>query len=235
MLALTLLACLPTSAAAAKDYSVKVRAKGSELVLSVSAANTPLATLARELEKEIKVPVVLSRLMHGQRTTVNFTDLPLFQGLQRLAARPTLDYAVGGGDAGPPQPIGIYLSAVNEAAPAAAASFKNAAETFLVEGHTEGAPAPPDRQPLWVSYVNGRLSLRAKKQPLGYVLAQVAERVGVPFELRRDSDDLVDLELNNQTLEQAVRSLGRGAQLYLRIDSVNTEGRPLRILSGKAK
>ena len=226
------LAPLPASD---KDWSVQLRTKGGELLLSVRAADTPLAAIARELERQLKIPVTLGRLLHSQRLTLSFTDLPFDQALRRLAPRPFVDYAVGGGDQGPPQRAGVYLQALNEAEPPLPAGFKSNAESFVVEGHTEGEAPPRDREPLWVSYVNGRLSLRAKKQPLTVVLARIAEQVGVPFEMRRDGDDLIDLELHSLSLEDAVRGLPPGARLYVRGDLRAAAARPLRITSEKAK
>ena len=218
-----------------QGWSVQVRSKGQELLLTVWAANTPLAALARELERQLKLPVTLGRSLQAQRVTAGFTDLPLDQGLLNLAPRPLVDYAVGGGEKGGRQRVGVHLQAVNEREPVLPVGFKHHAESFLVEGHTEGEAVPKDREPLWVSWAGGRLSLRAKKQPLTVVLARIAEQTGVPFEVRRDSDDLVTLELHHLDLEEAVRLLPGGARLYLRADLRGRTSRPLRIASEKAK
>jgi hypothetical protein len=192
--------------------------------------NVPLLSVAEEIQRQLKVPVRLSTLMRRQRVTVDFIDLPLDQGLQRLAPRPIVDYMVQGGLANQER-LGIYLQAANEADPPLNASFRNNSETIVVEGDTEAAVAI--REPVWVSYVGNRLSLQARNQPLSYVLAQVASKVGVPFDLRSETDEMIDIEFNNYSLEQAVRSLPPSARLYVRNDFRGPEGKPLRIVSEK--
>jgi len=104
-------------------------------------------------------------------------------------------------------------------------------ECTLIEGDTEAAPAI--REPVWVSYAGNRLSIQAHNQPLSYVLAQVASKVGVPFDLRSDTDEMIDIEFNHYTLEQAMRSLPPSARFYVRNDFRGPEGKPLRIVSQK--
>lgn len=203
---------------------------GSGISLTVHAVNAPLLSVAEEIQRQLKVPVRLSTLMRRQRVTTDFIDLPLDQGLQRLAPRPIVDYMVRGGLADQ-EHLGIYLQAANESDPPLNASFRNNSETIVVEGDTEAAPAI--REPVWVSYVGNRLSLQARNQPLSYVLAQVASKVGVPFDLRSDTDEMIDIEFNHYSLEEAVRSLPPSARLYVRKDFRGPEGKPLRIVSEK--
>jgi hypothetical protein len=203
---------------------------GSGISLTVRAANARLLSVVVELQRQLKVPVRLSPLMLRQRVTVDFIDLPLEEGLQRLVPRPIVDYVVRGGLANQER-LGIYLQAANEADPPLNSSFSNNSETIVIEGDTEGAAAI--REPVWVSYVGNRLSLQARHQPLSYVLAQVASKVGVPFDLRSDTEEMIDIEFNHYTLEQAVRSLPASARLYVRNDFRGPEGKPLRIVSEK--
>jgi hypothetical protein len=204
--------------------------RGSEISLTVHAVNAPLLSVAEEIKRQLKVPVRLSTLMRRQRVTLDFIDLPLEEGLQRLAPRPIVDYLVRGGLANRER-LGIYLQAANEADPPLNASFRNNSETIVIEGETEAAPAI--REPLWVAYDGDRLSLRAQNQPLSYVLAQMAGKVGVPFDLRSDTDEMIDIEFYNYSVEQAVRSLPASARLYLRNDFRGPEGKPLRIVLEK--
>ena len=202
----------------------------SAVSLTVRAANARLISVVAELQRQLKVPVRLSPLMLRHRVTLDFIDLPLEQGLQRLAPRPIVDYVVRGGLANPER-LGIFLQAANEVDPPLNSSFSNNSETIVVEGDTEGSAAL--REPVWVTYDGNRLSLQARHQPLSYVLAQVAREVGVPFDLRSDTDEMIDIEFNHYTLEQAVRSLPPSARLYVRNDFRGPECKPLRIVSEK--
>ena len=202
----------------------------SAVSLTVRAVNARLISVVAEIQRQLKVPVRLSPLMLRQRVTLDFIDLPLEQGLQRLAPRPIVDYVVRGGLANQER-LGIYLQAANEADPPLNSSFRNNSETIVIEGDTEGTAA--NRNPVWVTYEGNRLSLQARHQPLSYVLAQVASKIGVPFDLRSDTDEMIDIEFNHYTLEQAVRSLPSSARLYVRNDFRGPEGKPLRIVSEK--
>jgi hypothetical protein len=202
----------------------------SAVSLTVRAANARLISVAAEIQRQLKVPVRLSALMLRQRVTVDFIDLPLEQGLQRLSPRPIVDYVVRGGQ-GNQERLGIYLQAANEADPPLNSSFRNNSETIVIEGDTEATVAI--RNPVWVTYDGNRLSLQARNQPLAYVLAQVAREVGVPFDLRSDTDEMIDIEFNHYTLEQALRSLPASARLYVRKDFRGSGGKPLRIVSEK--
>jgi hypothetical protein len=147
-----------------------------------------------------------------------------------LAPRLIVDYVVRGGP-GNPERLGIYLLAANEADPELNASFPNISETLVVDGDTEASPAIGDH--VWVSYAGNRLILQAHIQHLSYVLAQVASKVGVPFDLRSDTDEMIDVEFSHYSLEQAMRSLPPSARLYVRNDFRGPEGKPLRIVSEK--
>ena len=248
LLVLTALAGLPTLAYG-QDFIVEVKIEGprqdlqskhtdqrspesgvSGISLTLHAVNARLVSVAAEIQRQLKVPVRLSPLMRRQRVTLDFVDMPLDHGLQMLAPRLIVDYVVRGGPANQER-LGIYLLAANEADPELNASFPNHSETLVIEGDTEAAPTI--REPVWVSYAGNRLSVQAHNQPLSYVLAQVASKVGVPFDLRSDTDEMIDIEFNHYTLEQAMRSLPPSARFYVRNDFRGPEGKPLRIVSQK--
>jgi hypothetical protein len=74
------------------------------------------------------------------------------------------------------------------------------------------------------------LSVRARKQPLVVVLAEIANKVDIPFEMKYESGDLVDVDFNSYTIDQAVRSLAPNIRLYMRTDLTSYENRPLRLV-----
>ena len=93
LLVLTALAGLPTLA---QDFIVEVKNEGlrqdlqsknteqsspesgvSGISLTVHAVNARLFSVAEEIQRQLKVTVRLSNLMHRQRVTVDFAALPL--------------------------------------------------------------------------------------------------------------------------------------------------------------
>src|ERR671916_1562438 len=174
--------------------------------------------------------------MQQQRVSHEFTDIPLEGAVRMLAPQPYIDYEVSGDPLAQPRPIGIYLHALNEQPPDASAVVKGESEALLIQGHTEeGTEAyekarDKDDLPLRVKVEKNALSVRARKQPLVAVLAEIASKVDIPFEMKYESADLVDVDFSSYTIDQAVRSLAPNIRLYMRTDLTSYENRPLRLV-----
>jgi antitoxin component of RelBE/YafQ-DinJ toxin-antitoxin module len=116
---------------------------------------------------------------------------------------------------------------------------KGTSEAILIEGDTEEGTGDEEAQkkrdeenPLKVSYARNNLSVRARKQPLTVVLFKIASELGIPFELRYESPEVVDVDFNNYTVEQAIRGLSPAVRLFYRTDLQTYEMQPLRIVLG---
>jgi hypothetical protein len=72
--------------------------------------------------------------------------------------------------------------------------------------------------------------VKARKQPLTAVLYEIASKVDIPFEMKYESNELVDVDFNNFTMEQAVRTLSPNIRLYQRTNLTSYEVRPLRLV-----
>ncbi|HZG54597.1 MAG TPA: hypothetical protein VEZ40_21015 [Pyrinomonadaceae bacterium] len=225
----------PAAAPAAKPlWSVKV-SKKTPISISLSSKNGSLPEIAAEIGKRLKVPVILTPLMQKQRLTQEFEALPLEGALRLLAPQVYVDYELSGDAGGQPKPIGIYLQGMNEQPPAEAAVVKGDSEAILIEGNTEdGLEATnvrdEDRSPLRVTVEKNQLSVKARKQPLTAVLYEIASKVDIPFEMKYESTELVDVDFNNFTMEQAVRTLSPNIRLYQRTNLTSYEVRPLRLV-----
>ncbi|HYG11896.1 MAG TPA: hypothetical protein VD835_18255 [Pyrinomonadaceae bacterium] len=222
------------SANAAKPlWSVKVTKK--ELVsISLTSKNGSLSEIAAEIGKRLKVPVILTPLMQKQRITQEFESLPLEGALRLLAPQVYVDYELSG-DGTQPKAIGIYLQGMNEQPPAEATVVKGDSEAILIEGNTEdGLEATnvrdDDTLPLRVTVEKNQVSVKARKQPLTAVLYEIASKVDIPFEMKYESTELVDVDFNNYTMEQAVRTLSPNIRLYQRTNLTSYEVRPLRLV-----
>jgi hypothetical protein len=226
-----------TAAAAAKKetWSVKM-SKAAPYTFTIKAKDTPLSTITGEISKLVKTPVSLSPLMAQQRVTLDFGGMNLEGTLRMLAPQPYVDYVAGGTDPDQPKPLAIYLHGMNERPPALTATVRGSSEAILIEGDTEDGVGDEEErkrreeaEPLKVSFGQNQLSVRAKKQPLTVVLYRIASEIGVPFELRYESPEVIDVEFTNYTLDQAVRSLSPHVRLYYRIDLQTFQTQPLRL------
>jgi hypothetical protein len=224
-----------TAANAAKPlWNVKVTRK-TPISISLSSKGGSLSEIAAEISTRLKVPVILTPLMQKQRLTQEFEAMPLEGALRLLAPQVYVDYEVNGDTSGQPKPVGIYLQGMNEQPPAEAAVVKGDSEAILIEGNTEeGLDATnvqdDDKTPLRVRVEKNQVSVKARKQPLTAVLYEIASKVDIPFEMKYESNELVDVDFNNFTMEQAVRLLSPNIRLYQRTNLTSYEVRPLRLV-----
>ncbi len=215
-------------------WSVKV-SKGTPQTFSVKSKEAKLSEITEELSRILKVPVKLSSIMVKQRVTVDLAGMNIEAVIRMLAPHAYIDYEIGGGQF-QPQILAIYLQALNERPPSINETVKGNSEAILIEGDTEEGTGDAETQkkreeamPLKVSYAKNQISVRANKQPLSVVLSKIASEVGIPFEMRFDDPELIDVEFNNYTLDQAVRSLSPAARYFYRTDLQTYDIQPLRI------
>ena len=218
----------------AKGFSVRM-SKGTPHTFTVKAKETPLPEITQELAKLTKAQVTLSPLVSKQKVSLDFAGLTLDAALRMLAPQAYIDYEAGGEGGDEPRPLAIYLQGANEKAPPTTAAVRGNTEAILIEGDTEeGTDSEAQRKreeedPLRVTWANNQLSVRARKQPLTVVLFKIASEVGVPFEMRYESAELVDVDIQNYTIDQALRTLSPGVRFYYRVDLQTFQVQPLRL------
>ncbi len=215
-------------------WSLKVSRKAPASI-TLSAKNGSLSEIAAEIGKRLKVPVILTPLMQKQRLTQEIEALPLEGALRLLAPQVYIDYELSGDAVATPKVIGIYLQGMNEQPPAESAVVKGDSEALLIEGNTEDGldvanDQDQEKQPLRVTVEKNQISVHARKQPLTAVLYEIASKVDIPFEMKYESTELVDVDFNNYTMEQAVRTISPNIRLYQRTNLTNYEVRPLRLV-----
>jgi hypothetical protein len=226
-------AAKPKGDASSWRLSVK---KGMPPSVTLRAKDAPLTEIAAELSRKLDAPVFLSNVMRQQRVTHEFSDIPLEGAVRILAPQPYIDYEVSGDPATQPRAIGIYLHALNEEPPDPAAVVKGESESLLIQGHTEEGTEEyqkameRDDVPLRVKVEKNALSVRARKQPLVAVLAEIAGKIDIPFEMKYESAELVDVDFSSYSIDQAVRSIAPNIRLYMRTDLTSYENRPLRLV-----
>ena len=201
-----------TGDVAAGTWRVRVKQEGT-FFLTVRAHQAPLNQIAAELSQRLKTPVVLSRVMQKQLVTLDFQDVPLESALQMMAPLPYIHYELQGHSA--PICREIFLNAYNEPVPVA--KLENKIVSFVMEGDTESTGDSKD-DPLHVSYRNQRLTVSVKKQSLTAVLDRIAMHLGVSFSMKQDSDELVDLDIKEMSLEEAILYFPPTVHLHVRKD-----------------
>jgi hypothetical protein len=216
-------------------WNLKVT-KGTPRMVTFKSKNAPLAEVAAELSKKLGAPVLLSPLMQKQRVTLDFANVPLEGAVRLLAPLPYVDYELSGAGDGQPKLMGLYLYAFNEEPPARTAVVKGNEESILIEGNTEEGTEAYEKQkekeesPLRIKFDRNQLSVHASKQPLSVILYEIASKVDIPFDMKYESSELVDVDFSNYTMEQAVRTLSPNIRLYVRTNLTNYETTPLRMM-----
>jgi hypothetical protein len=224
----------PSGSQAKGAFQLRV-SKSQPRMISLKAEQARVADIASELHRKLDVPVLLSPVMEKARITLELTATPLEGALRLIAPQPYIDYEVTGDGSQPAKIIGIYLYALNEPPPAESTLVRGDSEALLIEGNTEegtDAESAQDKQEkaLSVKIDHNQITLHAHKQPLTAVLGEIANKVDIPFEMKYDSSELVDVDLSNATMEQVVRTLSPNIRLYQRTDLQTYETRPLRIV-----
>ena len=151
--------------------------------------------------------------MAKQKVTLEFQDLPLETALQLMAPLPYVHYELQGGS--DPVCREIFLNAYNEPVPVPKIENRNI--SFVIQGDTESMGDNKD-DPLHVDYKNGRLSVSVKKQSLTAVLDRIASQMGVGFNMKQDTNETIDLDFKEMTMEGAMFYFPPSVHLHVRKD-----------------
>ena len=104
-----------------KPWRVKVIDDAGVPVFSVHAKKSLLGDVAAEIERQLKLPIILTAKAKQQLLTTDFDDVPLESALRLLSVTAVVDYVVtGGADPMAPtekKPLSVYLIAKDETPP----------------------------------------------------------------------------------------------------------------------
>lgn len=208
------------------------------LNISLKAEKVKLVDIAAELSKRLKTPVVVGSSLKQEVVSIEFSTLTLEPAMQLMAPAVYIDYEIETSGNTPPKPLGIYFWDANAGEPSITASIQSSTQSMLIEGDTEDGVEPQtvaerkkqEEQPLRIQFQDNKLSVKAKKQPLVLVLFKIGEELGVPVDIQFETEDIVDVELNKMSVEDAVRKLSPNIRLFLRADLFHAERRVLRMV-----
>jgi len=208
------------------------------LNISLKAEKARMSEVAQELSRRLKTPVLLGTERQKELLTIEFSELTLEPALQLLAPTVYIDYEINTGSTDAPKALGIYLFDTNQGEPPLTAVLNSSMQSMLVEGDTEDGVEPEteedkkkvEEQPLRISFKDGLLSVKAKKQPLQLVLLKIGEELGIPVEIQDQSVAFVDKEISKLPVEDVVRQLSPHIRLYVRADLTHADRRAVRLV-----
>lgn len=214
-------------------FTLKV-ASGPVRAVDLKANAALVAEIAAKLSKDFDIPVLLSPVMQKARISIEFEGMPLEGAVRMIAPQPYADYEISGDGSTMAKMVALYLYALNEPPPSESAVVRGDSEAILISGNTEegteGEAKDEEEASLSVKMERNQFTVHAKKQPLTAVLYEIASKVDIPFEMKYDSSEVVNVDLNNATMEQVVRTLSPNIRLYQRTDLQTYETKPLRLV-----
>jgi hypothetical protein len=236
----------PVKTEQSKQQSVKAPSKPEFLlsvktkpILSVSlkAEKVKLVDIAAEMSRRLKTPVLVGPTLQNEVISIEFSDLTLEPAMQLMAPAVYIDYEIETGSGMAPKPLGIYFWAITGEPPVSAA-VAGPNQSLLIEGDTEEGVEPQteearkrlEEQPLRIEFQNNVLSVKAKKQPLVFVLLKIGEELGIPVDIQYETKDVIDTEISKLSVEDVVRKLSPNIRLFLRADLFRSERRALRLV-----
>ena len=214
-------------------FTLKV-SNGPVRAIDLKANAAQVAEIGARLSKELEIPVLLSPVMQKAKISVDFEAMPLEGAVRLIAPQPYADYEISGDGSVMARMVALYLYAWNEPPPSESAVVRGDSEAILISGDTEEGTeraTKEEQEPaLSVKMERNHFTVKARKQPLTAVLFEIANKVDIPFEMKYDSNEIVNIDLNNATMEQVVRTLSPNVRLYQRTDLQTYETRPLRLV-----
>jgi hypothetical protein len=208
------------------------------LNISLKAEKVKLANIAAELSKRLKTPVVVGPSLQHEVVSIEFSALTLEPAMQLMAPAVYIDYEIETNGNTAPKPLGIFFYDATSVEPPITASIQSSTQSMLIEGDTEDGVEPQtdedrkklEEQPLRIQFSENKLSVKARKQPLVLVVLKIGEELGIPVDIQFETEDLVDVEINKMSVEDAVRKLSPNIKLFLRADLLHAERRALRLV-----
>jgi len=213
-----------------KKHRLRI-SKGYITAISLKADKAKMSEIAADLSKRLGTQVILGPSIKKKAITVEFYDLPLEPALGLLAPHVYIDYEIRAN--AQPTPLAIFLMDQDDPEPAKNAVVQGSSEAMMIEGNTEDtgeeSEARRDDDPLQVDLEDNNLTIKSKKQSLAVVVLTIAEVLGVPAEVKYDSDEIVDTEIKDTPFEEAIPRVSPNIRLYVRADLTRSRRTPLRL------
>src|SRR5687768_8325248 len=212
------------------EFTLQVSNEGL-IGVSLQAEKALLPRIAADLSRKLKVPVLVGRSVQTHEVTADFNDLTLEPALHLLAPQVFVDYEINPAPGVQSRIVGIYFNGLEDPEPAVGALVPSKSESILIEGHTEEeAPKVNQEEPTKIVYEPNSLTVSAKQQPLSVILYRIAHEMRIPFELKWDTNELVDVNIDKLPLEEAMPRLSPNVRLFVRANLQKFERQPFRMV-----
>lgn len=187
--------------------------RDAELSITLTADDARLSDVAARLARQLGVPISVSQAAANDLVSASFSDMPFETALTLLAPRAYVDYELRPGKA---VPLEVRLATSDDPPPAP----RFPAMGILVEGNTEDVSQRSAPDPLRLSYEDNRLSIEVDRQPLGVVVAAVAETLDVPYDIQLEDGaaEIVDVAVIGASPEVALLRLSPNMRVNVRAD-----------------
>lgn len=212
------------------EFTLQVSNEGL-IGVSLKAEKALLPRIAADLSRKLKIPVLVGPSVQTHEVTADFKDLTFEPSLHLLAPQVFVDYEINPAPGVQSRPVGIYLNGLEDPEPAVGALVPSKSESILIEGHTEEeAPKVNQDEPTKIVYEPNSLTVSAKQQPLSVILYRIAHEMRIPFELKWDTNELVDVNIDKLPLEEAMPRLSPNVRLFVRANLQKFERQPFRMV-----
>ena len=216
------------------EFTLQVSNEGL-IGVSLKSENASLSRIAADLSRKLKVPVLVGRSVQTHEVTVDFKDLTLEPALHLLAPQVFVDYEINPAPGVPSRAVGIYLNGPEDPEPAVGALVPSKTETIMMEGHTEEEAPKVDENAPTIVYEPNSLTVSARKQPLSVILYRIAHEMHIPFELKWETSELIDVDIKKLPLEEAMPRLSPNVRLFVRANLQKFERQPFRMVLVRPK
>lgn len=209
--------------------------KKRSLPITLKARNVSVVEITEELARHYKISFAVSRAVSNYKPILDLRRSSLDFTIRQLAPFVILEKEIVGGSA-QPKTTGAYLYAHNENIPAMSGKSPSNNQVLVFEGNTETGINEDSKSPVFFKYEKGKLSARAKAQPVILVAGRIADELGISLTLVGESNETVTIDIKNLSPVQAFMHLPRSVKLIYRfnLDTMKTEFVEI-VLDGNSK
>ena len=219
----------PPETRAPKPHTLTVSREGGVYV-TLDAEAVKLADIVADLSRRVGTPVTLGASLQNEIVSIAFTQVALEPAMTALAPRVFIDYELRQGML--PTALGIFLVGFNDPEPPRNAVVRGNSQGLFFSGHTEDTGKPSEDERLQVLYDKGKMTVKAKQQPLAAIVMTIADTLAISTEVKSDSVALeaIDVDLKDMAPEDLIPNISPNVRVYTRSDLSRLEKTLLRIV-----
>lgn len=209
--------------------------KKKSFPITLNARNVSVAEITKELARHYKISFALSKTVSNYKPALDLPHSTIEDVLKRLAPLVILEKEIAGRSI-KPTIRGAYLYAHNEVIPTMDGKSLANNQVLVFEGNTETGINEDSKSPIFFKYEKGKLSARAKNQPVILIAGRIADELGIPLTLVSESNETININIKNLSPQQSFIHLPRSLKLIYRLHLSSMETEYVEIvLDGNSK